>query len=41
MAAVDLVTLDDPGLPDPDLDWNGIHASTTAAFVAHVLERMS
>jgi hypothetical protein len=41
LAAVDLVTLDCPGLPDPDLDWTSVHASAAATFVAHVLDRMS
>lgn len=41
LAAVDLVTIDGPGLPAADVVWDEGHASAAANFVAHVLNRMS
>jgi nicotinic acid mononucleotide adenylyltransferase len=41
LASVDLVTIDQPGLPPATIHWDATHASTAQAFVAHVLDRMS
>lgn len=41
LAAVDLVALDGPGLPDANVVWDEGHASARAGFIIHVLDRMS
>lgn len=41
LAAADLVALDAPGLPEPDVTWTSQHSETGARFVSHVLSRMS
>lgn len=41
LAPVDLVTIDEPGLPAATTDWSQSHEGIARDFVAHVLERMS
>jgi len=41
LSAVDLVALEAPGLPEPDVTWASQHTEIGTRFVAHVLSRMS